>query len=156
MQDEVLRNQLRYYLGMFWVQPSKDKMLIEAVDKEITNKNILVAYQLSTLLELKQFAQRYIMKLGHRVNWVALNTYEIVEQFIQSVPIDQTLSEAELLIVYHGIKEIPNRQIHNIPNGVISNRYARGKPTLLLSIKEDHEFLVELKTIGTGLNIEAI
>lgn len=150
VEKELVQKRLKYYLGMFYVKPDKTpkfKQGLESLLKAQKSSSSMYV-KVKNRDQLLQVGQAIILSYGKFVDYKAVNTYQLVEEFIQGDSILSEYSTYEMLIIYHGMNEMPNRQLHNITNQLVSLRAVKRLPTWVLSTKDDSAFGTNFFTFG--------
>lgn len=158
-EKEMKRNRLKFYLQQFWVEPTKDNNLIHGAESFVKSKSSVQALVFRTDKQLKQYAQRVILAFNENIYWDCVNSYQLVERFIQGESIYQDNLGPQLLIITHGYNEMANKQLVPIVNQVIAMRKSQDLKTLLLSLKVENGFdpaPIPLADIATSKSKEII
>lgn len=148
--DVSVKNRLKFYLGPFWVQPSKDQELIKEAENSYKSEQAVQAYLITDKKKLYQFVQAVILTPRRQVEWAHVDSYGLIESYIAGESVSDKYFSSEILFILHGFSTMPNKQLHNMTNQVISTRECAHKKTYLLSLKNDAEFNRQFKTIRTN------
>lgn len=140
MDREIYKKQLQHYLKQFYVKPPSNSVKEKASSFVSDSKKYIESFIFNSDESLKQYCQQVILAYDRFIDWECVNSYTFVERFLQGEPIYSDALIPELLIITHGYREMPNRQLHNVTNQIIASRKSVGKKTLLVSLKADGEF----------------
>lgn len=126
---EEQKRILKQYLGIFYVKP--DKELYGFLKSEKVELKDAMLY--GTPSQLKTVALYYLLTFG-RQNYTHMFTYDLVERFLGNDEEEGSFQEeAPFLILYHMRNTMPNKQLENMVNHLISRREIQGKVTVMLA-----------------------
>lgn len=91
------------------------------------------ALQVRNNEELRQVAQFYLLSFSKRVFWLSVNSYDLVQTYLNGEDLLALTREFPVVIVYHTGQEMQNRQLPNITKQVLDYRKMHSMYTLFLS-----------------------
>jgi hypothetical protein len=152
---------LKSYLRPFYCQPETNSERLRIMREKLDICSSLLAFSLSSVREIKQVAQFYLLSAKKRLFWKAFNVFDLVNIFLDKADgtefgvggsVVSVTSEFPVIVIYQTGAEVGGQKldplIDNLVNQIIAHRtmYPHFR-TLFLTLVSHRGFVFNIENL---------